>query len=160
MRVLERLEKLKFLLKVAGGKVEGRKKLQKLAYICQSKGEFLSYDFDFHLYGVYSADLTNDVLLAKEWGILNEKARGNKFDIELLEKPQDSNLLKNSLGFRLVAKLKDEQSTVLEVLSTIIYLDSKGYSGEELDSKLDSLKGHLKNDFPKAWELYKKYFQS
>src|SRR5579883_1531825 len=74
MNKLERLGRLRRLIETAGGRVEGRKKLHKLAYLCQRAGTDLGQSFIFYMYGVYSPSLAQDVEAASEWNIITECA--------------------------------------------------------------------------------------
>ena len=159
METLERLAKLRQIVEAAGGRVDGRKKLQKLVYLCQQAGTDLGYSFTFHMYGVFSADLAQDLIVATGWRILNEEpAAADSFLITLgsenLGQFLDAAPL-NGVGVDLVRKLKGEAPATLEVLSTIKYLRDRDYEGERLETKLHELKGRLKGWFPRAFELAK-----
>ena len=88
MDKLRRLGQLQRLVQAAGGQVDGRKKLHKLAYLCQRKGTDLGQEFQFHMYGVYSPSLARDVDAATAWNLLKEdRLEGGSYEISL---PQDS----------------------------------------------------------------------
>ena len=74
MDALVRLGRLRQLVQAAGGEIEGRKKLHKVAYLCQRQGLDLGQDFMFHMYGVFSPSLAEDLNEAKEWKVLSELA--------------------------------------------------------------------------------------
>jgi uncharacterized protein YwgA len=151
----ERLEKIKMLLAAAGSIVTNRKKLQKLAYICQSAGEPLGQSFVFHHYGVYSPSLADDIRAAAAMGIVDELDGAGSVVTKLKVK---ANLDSSSKGFALVEQLKDKEARVLEVLTTILYLNSHGYKGNELNSKLNALKGQHSSFFSEAYQLSKENF--
>jgi uncharacterized protein YwgA len=158
MQIIERMKMLEALFAAAGGKVEGRTKLHKLAYLCQVAGDDLGQDFIFHLYGVFSPSLDLDIERGILWGLLKEeRGAGNLVITYLCTDPSQS--AKKGPGFALVSQLANEPSRVLELLSTIAYLDRVGYSNEELEEKLKELKGHLQKFENQAWRLAEKHFE-
>ena len=161
MDKLERLGRLRKLVEIAGGEIEGRKKLHKLAYLCQQVGTDLGQSFMFYMYGVYSPSLAQDVEAAVEWNLIVERPSGEGHVIscgpENLE-PADSDLRTTEAGFEVVKNLANQSPAMLEVVSTIVYLRDAGYCGADLEKKLSELKGHLSVLFPQATELAKTYF--
>jgi len=152
----ERLEKLKMLLSAAGNTVQGRKKLQKLAYLCQLAGEPLGQSFTFYHYGVYSPTLAEDIQAAVSMQLVDEYD-GLGTVVTKLKSPVAA---KNTKGFLLVQKLANEEARLLEVLTTILYLRSQGYAGDGLKSKLTALKGQHAEFFTKAFALADSEFGS
>ena len=150
---LSRLEKLQSFFKACGGEITGRKKVQKLVYLCQSLGINLGQEFIFYHYGVYSPGLSNDLRQAENWGILTEEKLGVTYKYKLNEfndKLSDELIQAKQ---EIINKLAQKAPATLEVLSTIVYLDSMGYSGVSIRDKLLELKGHLKSFFTEAMEI-------
>ena len=157
--LLNQLDRVKQLLQAAGSQVEGKKKFQKLAYLCQVKGTDLGLDFTFHYYGVYSATLNELLYEGQQWNIIELTAPEPEATVTISLKTADQQSATISEpGFRLVSDLKDQEARVLEVLSTIVYLSEEGYSTEEIKEKLPQLKGHLKGFYPKAYALARQHF--
>jgi len=162
MDKLVRLARLSLLIEAAGGQVEGRKKLHKLAYLCQRTGTDLGHGFAFHMYGVYSPSLPHDVEAARAWEYVTETVdpKAGKYDIALgakgkhHEQEADS---PNPAGLTLVRALAGESAAVLEVLTTIVYLWDAGYREPKLGAKLLELKGHLESLVPRAFELAQRH---
>lgn len=165
MDKLSRLEQLQRLVEAAGGTVDRRKKLHKLAYLCQRSGIDLGQVFQFHMYGVYSPSLARDVDAATAWGLLEEKpsAEGT-YEIRL---PSASQLAEGDppvadMPKDTVQALADNSSATLEVLSTIVYLWSLDFRGEDLCKWLHDVKGHLEDleekPFKSASALAAQYF--
>lgn len=152
----DRVAGVKTLLKAAGGKIESAKKLHKLAYLCQAKGEDLSQDFIFHYYGVYSPSLSNDLDFANFVGAVNVKEKGNSTSTVLLDATKVS--VPNTPGFKLVTLLKDKEPRLLEVLSTIVYLYKTGLRGSNLSARLIALKGQHKQFFSEGKQLAEDHF--
>jgi hypothetical protein len=162
MDKLVRLARLSLLVEAAGGQVEGRKKLHKLAYLCQRAGTDLGHGFAFHMYGVYSPSLPQDVEAAEAWGYITEKvnAKAGKYDIALDAKGRNHEKeaeAPNEVGFELVRKLANESPTTLEVLTTIVYLWDAGYRDQKLHEKLHDVKGHLAAQFGHSFELAQRH---
>ncbi|MCL4552966.1 MAG: hypothetical protein M1305_05375 [Candidatus Marsarchaeota archaeon] len=154
---IQRLTMLREMVQEAGGRIVGRKKLHKLAYICQRAGTDLGQSFTFHLYGMYSPSLADDLRMGEAWGVLVEDdVPGEGYvitqgDGEL--RPDTTELQGDPHGFSLVRQLASQPPIVLEVLTTILYLYDAGYRGEQIRKKLHELKGHLSGSFGKAYEL-------
>lgn len=153
---LEKLTRLRRLVEEAGGEIEGRKKLHKLVYLCQRANVDLDQSFVFHMYGVYSPSLALDLKTATQWGLLNETPQGDAYHIRLGDLRIDAARIDDRdhpLDYAIARALAPESATVLEALSTIVYLYDNQYRGDDLGKKLESLKGHLRKDFPRAFAL-------
>ena len=162
MDKLRRLGQLQRLVQAAGGQVDGRKKLHKLAYLCQRKGTDLGQEFQFHMYGVYSPSLARDVGAATAWELLQEELlpRG-AYEIRLPQGSQVDQFNSPSTGedgFCMARALAGESSPTLEVLSTIVYLWDLGFRGERLETLLRGVKGHLESLFARSFDLASQHF--
>lgn len=161
MNKLMRLARLRALVSQTGGRIDGRKKLHKLVYLCQHAGTDLGQSFVFHMYGVYSPSLAQDLASAVEWGVLSERPVNDAYEIALgeAELPVHLEALKShDRGLSIVEQLGKEPAGLLEVLSTIAYLATAGYGGDQLEGKLRELKGHLGSYFPRAFALAREHF--
>ena len=161
MEKLHRLGRLQRLVQAAAGPIDGRKKLHKLAYLCQRKGTDLGQTFHFHMYGVYSLSLARDVGAAKAWNLLEEvPSGGGSYEISLNRDPLPTEFQSaaDEAGYRTVQELAGEASTTLEVLSTVVYLWDLGFRGGNLRESLLGVKGHLEFRFGDAFELADKHF--
>lgn len=162
MGKVERLEKLEQFFQWVGGEIAGRKKLQKLIYLGQELGFDFEQEFVFHYYGVYSPSLSRDLKLAQLWNLISESSLKSGIGIEYSYK-----LVKNNISYSCeyeeevknkIILLAHQPATVLEVLSTIVFLDRKGYSKSQIVKKLNELKGHLRHCFENAFRLAKDAF--
>lgn len=152
----KRIEKIQKLILAAGKSIDSKKKLQKLAYICQVSGEDLSQDFIFHHYGVFSPSLASDLEKAVDLGVLKTVSlAGVAVKTSLNQPVEDTDVSSN--GYTVVSELKNESTPMLEALTTVIYLSKLGYSGHELKSKFDNLKEHLSDKFEESLNLAKSY---
>jgi len=66
-------EKVAAIVRDAGGRIVGRTKLQKIAYILRASGLDDGFDFDYHHYGPYSEELAEAVRDAVLLGAMSEK---------------------------------------------------------------------------------------
>ncbi len=164
--ILAKNKAIQAILNSAGGNVLGKKKFQKLVYLAQEHGLYLGYDYDYHFHGVFCSELEGDLRIAESFGVVEQEVQkdqyGNPVLISVAEEAMDEDHdtfdEEEKKGLELVSALKDEPARVLEVLSTIVYLKNKGYSGKKLESELGRLKGHLSAHFKRAKELHKKHF--
>lgn len=165
--ILERNRQLQAILVAAGGSVLGKKKFQKLVYLAQEQGFYLGYDFDYHFHGVFCSELEGDLRIAESFGVVEQEVQedeyGNPVLISVAEAVRDDEDDEEfdedaRQGLGLVTALKDEPARVLEVLSTIVYLSNKGYTGKDLQSELKRLKGHLSVYFQRANDLHREHF--
>jgi uncharacterized protein YwgA len=159
MNKLLRVEKIETLIKAAGNTVGGRKKLHKLAYLCQEAGTDLGQSFIFHYYGVYSPSLSEDLEIAERWNVISETPNGSGYQIKLGSEAGKKANGNFHGGLKVVGKLALEEPAVLEVLSTIVYLHRHGYKGTKLRAKLLELKGHLKKYFGRSGKLAHKHYR-
>lgn len=161
MDKITRIDKLVALINTVDGEITGRKKLHKIVYLCQQKGIDLGQDFIFHHYGVYSPSLNEDLQTAEKWELIQEKPVEGPMGItyKYTLNRENKDLPDEVLQERdFISLLTEKQPGVLEVLSTIVYLDNQEYSGDKLLEKLEVLKGHLDRYFPEATELAKEMF--
>jgi len=148
-------EAVSAIIKAAGGRVEGAKKLQKLVYLANKAGFRTRHPFTYHYYGVYSSTLDRDLWSAPE--LISVKSDGSpdsRNDFELVN-PNAVTCDMNNPALKLVARLANEEARTLEVLSTIVYVRSLGIDGDGLKRKVEELKGRIPKQFhDNAWKLY------
>lgn len=159
MNLLDGAEALAQVIKAAGGKVEGRKKLQKLIYLAKKKGFAIDHDFRYHYHGVFSADVEHDIRLARAFGLIEETGDPETRQDVSLHSPDLVKERSENPGLKLVHALRGEEARTLEVLSTIVYLKSVGFEEKRLNLKVEELKGHIPKTFhAKAWNLFNIHF--
>lgn len=71
----KRWEKASDIVRDAGGRVVGRTKLQKIAYLLELCGLGEGFKFEYRHYGPYSEDLTEAIQLADAFGLVKEDQR-------------------------------------------------------------------------------------
>lgn len=160
MDKIERMERLENLFQWAGGHIAGRKKLHKLIYLSQALGFDMGQEFIFHFYGVYSPSLSKDLEIARSWGLIKEEESGGGYRYSLTDsrvaRLDDCEFVEVK---RKIAKLKQEPAAVLEVLSTIVFLDESDYTLPQIEKKLEELKKHLRSHFDDAFRLAEENFK-
>jgi uncharacterized protein YwgA len=69
------IEKVVNLIKVAGGQIVGRTRLQKMVYLLESAGFIDGFEFEYRHYGPFSEDVANAVFLGQFEGVITEEER-------------------------------------------------------------------------------------
>ncbi|RMH45518.1 MAG: hypothetical protein D6694_04575 [Gammaproteobacteria bacterium] len=121
------------LVKAAGGRLVGRVRLQKIAYLLQQVGleEVRDLEWSYHHYGPYSEKLDEQLIFAKLFNLIDEKRRPRSSDGALYSifelgqgaKKKVPELPEN--GRHLVQRLRDEDSIILELAATAHWLSEK-----------------------------------
>lgn len=158
MDKMSRIGLLESCLDIIGGEIIGRKKLHKLIYLCQTKGIDFGQDFIFHFYGVYSPTLCLDIEMAMQMNILIQEQSGPAFRIKVKEGNKTNTDFMAASDKEFVLQLASQKASVLEVLSTLVYLSREGLKDEKLYLKLDELKSHLNSHFKTAEKLFNDYY--
>lgn len=157
---------LKFIDAIGGG-ITGRKRLQKLAYIMKNNGFPIPQDFIYYRYGPYSQELSATVSELATFGLLDETSTSSGYKYKITQDGKDFlNLLEtNNLveeykmdekNNKLATSLKEQDPSLLELESTILFLQDYGESFEGACTKALELKPHLKDYFKKAKEIIAK----
>jgi len=140
------------------GRIEGRKKFQKIAFILQAKGEDFPERFKYHYYGPFSDDLQMEIDDLVDMELLIEKKCNNTFSYEIssnvfnLEKHETIVKKRDLIKF-----LNDIDAHRLELVSTIYFLEREGCIEENLiEKKLKILKPHLIELLPDSFKIVKK----
>jgi len=68
-------EKAADIVRDAGGKIVGRTRLQKIAYLLQLAGIGDGFSFEYKHFGPYSDDLAAAMLLAEAFGLVHEEEK-------------------------------------------------------------------------------------
>ena len=78
-------DKVAEIVRDAGGRIVGRTRLQRLAYLLELTGQGSGFDFEYRHYGPYSEVLTDAVRAATAFGLVTEKelpaAWGGRYSI-------------------------------------------------------------------------------
>lgn len=130
------------------GRIEGRKRLQKMVHILQELGFGFQERFQYSFYGMYSLQLKAEVDVLKEEGLIAEMPGGNgSFVVEgtggLNELLSRFDLLEEPAWADRARQLNSLSPTVLEGISTILYLRHTESDEEVVLERLLTLKPHL-----------------
>ncbi|HXF89849.1 MAG TPA: hypothetical protein VNK48_15985 [Xanthobacteraceae bacterium] len=136
---MEREDIVAAIVAAAGGKLVGRVRLQKTAYLLDQRGLNSGFDYEYHHYGPYSRDLDNAMLDAWAFGLVDEsfdrrESDGARYSIFSLQpgasaKDEAFGKLGRDRAAALIQKFANINVTVLELAATIDWLWRKeGYS--------------------------------
>ncbi len=169
MREFEEM-KLARVIDACGG-IDGRVKMQKIAYLLKAMGYDLPFDdFRIRQHGPFSRGVACATDLLSGAGFVVEDAQPLSITNQLGEPAHQYSYQLNDSVRDLVhehfdvlapegkppiegvaSELRSQDRKVLEVAATKIYLQSEdGLSGDELDAELVRLKGHLSDSFAEA----------
>ena len=123
------------IVRLAGGEIVGKTRLQKMAYLLQAKGSgFAGVDFDYHNFGPYSAELAFAADDAESLGLLAAEERPGYHSVPYTvfrstESATNLNDNKEMIGCKADLKVMSTYSAlVLELAATAVYLKRNGYA--------------------------------
>lgn len=142
----------------AGGKVVGRTRLQKIAYLLELAGVGGGFAFEYRHYGPYSEDLANSTKIANMFGVLKEKERptswGGVYSIFTVTENKFSSGNEARCALARLAAAAD--AVELELAATAAFLASKGEDDPWLETKARKPEKADDGRLEKAKRLYKK----
>jgi uncharacterized protein len=121
------------VVRAAGGPVYGRVRLQKMFYLLDRIGLGSGLDYDYHHYGPYSADLTEEIKDAVAFGFIQETPTRRVSDgvpYSIFERPNvergaSLGRLDWRTSERALVRMQAESATVLELAATIDWLKTR-----------------------------------
>lgn len=149
---MKKFENLLSLLKIAG-EIDGRTKLQKIAYILKNNGVNFEEDFKYHYYGPYSGDLQLELDELIDNDVIIEKGSNPylyRLNYDYFRQIDESNLKDKK---ELILFLTKQHYRDLELVATIYYLLNQGYTGKALVNKLKILKPNLVGRINNAFNI-------
>ena len=112
------------IISTGGGKVVGRTRLQKIAYLLNLAGIDPTFEFEYKHYGPFSADLAQSVDFAKLASLVSEESKstswGGFYSVFSSDAPSDNDVQKKSL----IDLVINAESVVLELAATAAFLHS------------------------------------
>lgn len=124
----EKYEKIASIIRDAGGKLVGRTRLQKIAYLLTAAGWEDSFHFEYHYYGPYSEDLAKAALEARALGEIREEEHkangGTSYSIYEAEPGESVFSDRNQKSF--IEKAAQANMIELELAATAAYLSHEG----------------------------------
>lgn len=136
-------------------RVDGRKRLQKIAHILKCEG-FAEFDqkFALHYFGPFSNELAGQVDFAVSTGLIQETKEGETFvytahDLgnELSSSARFLNLTPKPKWADLAMELDKNDTAFLEALSTLVFLSEAGFAGPKLRQEFVATKPQLQSRF-------------
>ena len=145
-------------------RVEGRKKLQKTVHILKELGAPFRQRFEYSLYGMYSPQLRGEVECLERDGLIAESPEKSGTNPSYVVEPQPSLLallktleLDSPPDWAATAKhLNTLSPSILEGISTLLFLRRMGTAPAQLRSRLLELKPHLTKHADKCFAEFRK----
>ena len=128
------------LITLSGGRIVGRTRIQKAAYLLDRCGAKTELRFTYHYYGPYSFDLAEGWEDAWAEGRIIIEERAGRFGIPYsIFKVKDADDGTTNLGGlpadvarAQLAKMAAVSNIVLELASTMVYLQEEGYGDQTI----------------------------
>jgi hypothetical protein len=150
-------DKVRDLVRDAGGKIVGRTRLQKMAYLLELAGLGEGFSFEYRHYGPFSTDLANAAKKARILGLVEEAEREAAWGGVYSIFSTDLGVRKGTSAARVqLAKVAGEADPVeLELAATAAFLASESGDpwGETAERKAQKAAG---GRLEKAKELYRR----
>ncbi|MDQ7032892.1 MAG: hypothetical protein Q9M37_09310 [Desulfonauticus sp.] len=141
------------------GSIKGRKKLQKMIFILKNLGAPFQERFKLYYFGPYSVDLQLELEELSLLKIIEEIWDGNLCLYNFKSEELKKNFLDNSEVKEYIPVIKELNKTntsVLELLSTYLYLIRVEENEEIARKKLKIIKPHLYSKFEEALNLWER----
>ena len=127
------------LIKLHGGELVGRTRLQKEAYLLHRCGANFGLVFTYHHYGPYSFDLADGLIDAhvEERVEIEERLGSYGIRYAIFRSREDVEMggnlgdLSSDRGRSLLEKMQGVSDIVLELAATVVYLREEGGYGQE-----------------------------
>jgi uncharacterized protein YwgA len=118
------------IVRAAGGRIVGRTRLQKLAYILELSGLGEGFPFQYYHYGPYSEELSIAVRNAALLGLLQEEEHATTWGgfYSVYTTPDTSASTPDSARHQLAQRAVDADPVELELAATAAFLATEGIS--------------------------------
>ena len=151
-------EKVADIIRDAGGKIVGRTRLQKIAYLMELAGLGSGFRFEYRHYGPYSEELALAARTAAVVGLIGEEEReaswGGLYSIFTARSPRGHSVKHNRVSLAREAQAADPIELELAATAAFLFLQGSGDPWKATAKlKPDKVReGHLEN----AKILYRK----
>jgi len=156
------LEKAKLSARIvsdAGGRIVGRTKIQKIAYILEAMHEGSGFSFEYKHYGPYSEDLTSALQIGDIAGFLKEETHstnwGGYYSIYTSSLESDEDI--NSLRYKAISIGNAADPVELELVATAILLANQGENSPWSETAIRKPDKVQDGRLEKAKSLYHKF---
>jgi uncharacterized protein YwgA len=121
-------QKAASVVRDAGGRVVGRTRLQKIAYLLELAGVGEGFPFQYRHYGPYSEPLTQAIKLANLFGLISEEERPTSWGgtYSIFEFTGERQQCMNEVRRKLTALAVDSDPIELELAATAAFLSLEG----------------------------------
>ena len=141
------------VIRLNGGEVNGRTRLQKMVFLLDRCGADLGLNFTYHYYGPYSSDLTDGWLDAKAEDRIHVEEKiggyGVPYSVFRLKKSRirrkDLGNLEPEEAEAATPKMREVSNTVLELAATMVFLQEE-VPRERVIGELKALKPNKATD--------------
>jgi len=142
MSAIERMMRLLQLFELAGGQLDTRIKIQKIAYLLAVSNVpgFRADDFQYHYYGPYSRNISNALQQAVAFGFLQEEHEGGedsryeKYSYKLSSTAAEfinAGVIDDQKFTEIVNICKGAHWRTLELSATVRFLEREGIADRE-----------------------------
>jgi uncharacterized protein YwgA len=117
------------IVSLAGGKLVGKTRLQKSVYFLETLNLGFGFDFEYHIYGPYSEELSEATELATATQLLDEdvqKSDSGKYSIFTCGRPPPERGPIDSRRAHLLVLLSEYDAITLELAATADFLSKLG----------------------------------
>ena len=122
------IDKAADLVRDAGGRIVGRTRLQKIAFLLELTGLGDGFDFEYRHYGPYSEQLANAISTATLFGKISEEERqaqwGGSYSVFSTDLPRRSDI--PSARMQLIDQAAQADPIALELAATAAFLAAEG----------------------------------
>jgi uncharacterized protein len=141
------------------GRIDGRKKLQKMVHILQEAGYRSDFpeDFGYLLYGPYSSELKREIDTLVASGLVAERQRLGEYESYVYEATPQLGAELHDVAppgepswAALARELAQRPAQELEAISTILFLRRCGVGADDLPRRFGELKPALNDRFERA----------
>lgn len=128
-----KVENIAALIRLNGGQIVGKTRLQKIVYLLEAKGLGFDFDYDYHNYGPYSAELAFATDDAESLAWLVKEDRRGTYGVPYTtfksteHSPRFEKTDKLEPRRAALQIMNSASSIVLELAATAIYLQRHGY---------------------------------
>ncbi|WP_027187786.1 hypothetical protein [Desulfovibrio cuneatus] len=143
------------IIRDSGGRLVGRTRLQKIAYLLEVAGCGNGFQFSYHYYGPYSEQVADAAIQAQTQGLLQEEEKHTTWGTTYsVYKTNVENVQVDTARCRLIKVANQADAVDLELAATAAYLANQGSQDAWISTanlKPDKAKKHLDS----AKKLYK-----
>jgi uncharacterized protein len=158
----EQIDTIRAIVALNGGRMVGRTRLQKTAYLLKRLGAEVPFDFEYHHYGPFSAELAEALDAASEERLITETYgigyHQSPYSIITTDarSPERLGGVPAEEATDWLRTLNGYTGTDLELAATLVFLrDEEGVTEENLEDELAALKPvkATRDRIARAWRV-------